>query len=461
MAQAKSLERTLGPVEVALLTLSVLSPAASVFVTGADVVHQAGTGAALAFVVGGLLTLIFTFAQAELGSSFPFAGGDYATVGQVLGAQWGVVQFALDLLSTPVFIALTASGIALYLGGVVPGLPPIPTAIAALVLATAGAIINIRTGAVVTGIFLAIELGALALVTVLGFAEPARGLEVIVALPIRFADGVALPLTLGVAAGAVSAASWAVSGAGQAIYFGEELRDPARVGRLVVRITLISFVAMILPMLALVVGGRDLPATLAAESPFAALIAQHASPALATAIGLGIAAAIFNAVMAAVICYGRWLWSSGRDAIWAAPVNRALVRLHPRFGSPWVASVLVGATAVAFTLLGLRALVLLAAANGIVNWALLNWAGLVGRRRGLTGQAGTYRAPLFPLTNVVSLIAATGLAVLTWQDADGRRGEVMLAVIMVAALLYHRFVLLRRAGGWQMVGPKTAGSTTP
>lgn len=213
VAHAGSLERTLGP--VALLTLSVLSPAASVFVTGADIVHEAGTGAALAFLAGGLLTLVFTFAQAELGASFPSAGGDYAMVGRVLGPRWGFVQFGPGLRSTPVFIALTASGIALYLGGVMPGLPPIPIAIGALALATAGAVVNIRTGAVVTGVFLAIELGALAVVTLMGFAEPARGLTEVLTTPVHFSSGgLALPLTLGVAAGSVSAASWAVGGAG-------------------------------------------------------------------------------------------------------------------------------------------------------------------------------------------------------------------------------------------------------
>ncbi len=456
MAQAEQLKRTLGPLSVSLLTLSVLSPAASVFITGADIVHQVGTGAALAFLAGGLLTLVFTFAQAELGATFPFAGGDYAMIGQVLGPRWGCVQFGLDLLSTPVFIALTASGIALYLHGVAPELPAIPTAAAAVAVATVGAIANVRTSAVVTGVFLGIELAALAIVTLLGFAEPARGLAEVLTAPVHFANGLAAPLTLGVAAGAVSAASWATSGAGQAIYFAEEIHDAGRVGHLVVRITLISIATMVVPVLALAVGSRDLPATLAADSPFAAFIAQHASPTLATIIGLGIAAAIFNAVMAAVICYGRWLWSSGRDAIWAAPVNRALVHLHPRFGSPWVATGAVGATAMAFTLLGLETLVLLAAANGIVNWALLNVAGLAGRRRGLTGQGSAYRAPLFPLTNIVSLIAAAGLAVLTFQDEVGRTGELIVAADVALALLYYHLVLARRPGGWRLVAPAAA-----
>ncbi len=437
---------------VALLTLSVLSPATSVFVTGADIIHQAGTGAALAFLAGGLLTLVFTFAQAELGAAFPFAGGDYAMIGQVLGPRLGFVQFGLDMLSTPVLIALTASGIALYLRGIVPGLMPVPTAIGALVVATGAAVLNVRTGAVVTSMFLAIELAALALVTWLGFTEPARGLVEVLTAPVRFDGGLAVPFTLGIAGGALSAAAWAVSGAGQAIYFAEEMRDPRRIGRLVVTITLLSLVTIVLPVLALAVGVRD-AATFAAESPFAALITQHATPALATAIEFGVAAAIFNAVLAGVICYGRWLWSSGRDAIWPVPVSRAMVRLHPRFRSPWVATVVVGTVSATCTLLGLRTLVLLSAANGIVNYALLNIAGFVGRRRGLTGQGRSYRAPLFPLTNVVSVSATVGLIVLTWQDSDGRIGELIVAADILLALLYHHLVLARRPGGWTMVGP--------
>ncbi len=451
---APGLKRTLGPVAVSLLTLSVLSPAASVFITGADIIHQAGTGAALAFIFGGLLTLIFTFAQAELGSAFPFAGGDYATIGQALGPRWGFVQFGLDMLSTPVLLALTASGIALYLHGVAPALPGVPTAIAALAVATVLAVLNVRTNAVITGVFLAIELSALALVSILGLDHPARGIGEVLTAPVAFTGSLAAPLTLGVAAVAVSAASWAISGSGQAIYFAEELHDPIRVGRLVIRITLASIVTMVLPVLALTIGARDSPATLAADSPFAALIAQHASPLIATLIGLGIAAAIFNAVMAGVICYGRWLWSSGRDAIWAAPINRALISVHPRFGSPWVATLAVGVTAMGFTLLGLPMLVLLSAANGIANWALLNTAAWVGRRRGVTGHGDAYRAPFFPLPNIVTLVVTAVLAVMTWQDAEtGRTGELVVAGTIVAALLYHRFVLARRPGGWRMVAP--------
>ena len=264
-ATTRTLTRSLRPIGVALLTLSVLSPAASVFISGADIVHQAGTGAALAFVVGGALTLVFTFAQAELGSSFPLAGGDYATIGQVLGPRWAFVQFAVGLVSVPMFLAVSATGIALYLRVVVPDLPAIPTALAALALSIIGATLSIRTGAVITGLFLAVELAALAFIAVLGLSAPARGLGDVLFAPLSYGGGVAHPVGLGVLAVAVAAGSWATSGAGQAIYFGEELHDPARLGRLVIRITLIAIATMVLPVLGLVLGSTDLAATLTAD----------------------------------------------------------------------------------------------------------------------------------------------------------------------------------------------------
>ena len=43
-ATAPALQRVLGPIGVTMLTLSVLSPGASVLVAGADILHQPGTG---------------------------------------------------------------------------------------------------------------------------------------------------------------------------------------------------------------------------------------------------------------------------------------------------------------------------------------------------------------------------------------------------------------------------------
>ena len=359
-AAAGGLQRLLGPTGVTLLTLSALSPGASVLVAGGDILHQAGTGAALAFLFGGILTLVFTFAQAEL--------------------------------------------------------------------------------------------AALGLIAGLGFLHPARSLAAVFASPAVMTASASAPLSLGALGLAIAAASWATSGAGQAIYFSEEMHAPKSVGRLVIGIVLLTVIFELLPVLGIVIGAGDLRAVFSNEAPFIAFFAEGASPSMATLLTLGIIAALFNALVSGITCYGRFVYSSGRDRIWSDGINRALVRVHPRSGSPWVATIVFALSGLGCCFLGLSTLIVLAAGCGIAQWVLLNVAGIVGRMRGLTGGPGTYRAPLFPLTHVLSLFAATALAVIAWNDtATGRPGMIIVLAAISLSLLYHRFVLDRRAPGWTMV----------
>ncbi len=75
------LHRQLSPFGVWLLALSCLSPVFSVYGVGGDVLVHAGTGTVLLFLVGLGAALLWGFVYAELGSAFPYAGGDYVGVG--------------------------------------------------------------------------------------------------------------------------------------------------------------------------------------------------------------------------------------------------------------------------------------------------------------------------------------------------------------------------------------------
>lgn len=447
-----TLQRSLSPFHVSLLTLSVLSPGVSVLVAGVDVIHRVGTWSALAFLLGGLLTLLFMLSQAELGAAFPLAGGDYATIGHAMGPRAGFVQFALVSFSAPVFLALSAAGTSLYLRVLMPGLPPVGTAVGAMALAAAFALLNIRTGAKLTGTFLAVELGALALVTLLGFAHPVQSLASLLVSPLSPLAGSATALaapTWGAMIIAVVAASGATAGAGQAIYFSEEMHSPRKIGHVVMLIGMLTVLFEFLPVLGLALGTVNLTAVMGSDSPFTAFIAARGSPLIATLVTLGIIAAMFNALISGLTCYGRFLYSTGRDRIWSETLNGALVRLHARTGCPWVATLAIAAIGAAFCVLPLDALVPLLSFVTLVQWVLLSLACLAGRRRGLTGTDGRFRAPWFPLPQIVTLAAVAALSVLLWQDrVGGRPGEIAVAVVVVVALLYHALVLGRRAGGW-------------
>lgn len=237
------------------------------------------------------------------------------------------------------------------------------------------------------------------------------------------------------------------------------MHAPASVGRLVIAIVVITVLFELIPVLGIVIGTTHLPTVFSSDAPFTAFLAERASPLVAMLVTLGIIAALFNAVVSGITCYGRYVFSSGRDGIWSNGINRALIRLHPRYGSPWVATLVVGAAAFASCFLGLSQLIVLAAGCGIAQWVLINLAGIAGRQRGLTGGPGTYRAPLYPLTHVLSLAGATALAVLAWNDvASGRPGVIAVGTVIVLSLLYHALVLDRGSERWTVLGvPADAG----
>ena len=109
-----------------------------------------------------------------------------------------------------------------------------------------------------------------------------------------------------------------------------------------------------------------------------------------------------------------------------------------------------------YCVLPLDAIVPLLSFATLATWVLLSVACIAGRRRGTTGTFGRYRAPLFPLPQVISLLAVAGLTVLVWNDpVNGRPGVIAVIVVVVVSLLYHAFVLERRAGGWTLFAAPT------
>lgn len=86
---APTLNRVLGPTGVMLLTFSALSPVSGVYLGGDAILHLAGSGAAIAFIVGGVISALLALIHAELGAAFPRAGGIYPGIGAVLGPPIG------------------------------------------------------------------------------------------------------------------------------------------------------------------------------------------------------------------------------------------------------------------------------------------------------------------------------------------------------------------------------------
>jgi amino acid transporter len=435
-----------------LITLSAITPAASVFIMGSDVIKQAGTGAVICFAAAAVLGLLTAFVYAELSSAFPLTGGEYSMMGATLGPSFGFMALALNIFGGALGQAVTALGLAEYLGVVVPGLPALPVALVATVVVTAISILNVRVNAAITGVFLLIELSALGVLVVLGFAHPHQSAAALSLHPV-VVGAAGLGPTPWTAIGLASAAAiYAYNGYGGACYFGEEMFEArTRMAWVIFWSLGVAVAAEFLPITAAMLGAGDLSAILGADSPLATFIASAGGPGLAKAVSLGVAFAIINAMIAIALINARQLYASGRDGVWPATVNRAMTALHPRFNSPWISCLVMGFATAAACLLKLDLLVMLTGTGIVVIYAGVSAAAIIGRINGTTGH-GAYRMPLFPLAPVLALAALAAVIAADVFDPDvGRPSLIANGAVMLAAVAYY-LVVLKRRGGWALRG---------
>jgi len=444
-----ALVRRLGLPGVLLLTLSVATPASSVFVIVPGMLQVAGTGAVWAMLLAGVVCVATALIYAELSSAWPVAGGEYVAVARTLGPAAGFAMLGVNVANNLLFPPVAGLGLASVLGALVPGLPAVPVAIAVVAGATLVALLDIRVNALVTGAFLAAELAALAVVCWAGWSMPVHPIASLLTAPVQpGAGGALIPATPGAIGVATVIAIFALNGYGAAVYFGEEVGDaPRRVAHATLWAVALSLLLEGAPMLAGLMGAPDLRAFLASDDPFGLIVAARGGQAIAGWVAAGVALAIVNAVIACVLACARFFYASGRDGTWGGRADRWLAAVHPRFGSPRGATLLTGAVGVVCCFLPLRLLLVLSGAGLVAIYAGIALAAVAGRRKGSTTHAA-WRMPFYPLAPAVTL-AALGFVIWTsWGDPDeGRPGLIATALQVAASLLYYRLVLRRR--GWE------------
>ncbi len=459
-ATAHRFHRSLSGSGVVILALSVLSPGVSVFVTGGAILNQAGTGAILGFLIGSLVCYCQTAMAAELGAAYPTAGYDYAAIGHALGDWAGATTFIASITNIPLFLNISAAGIATYLQPFGLPLDPITVTMVTVVVITGLALLNIRANEYLTAVFMLVELAALLLVAGVGAWQAQPGAAALVLHPVHLDGALLVAAGIGVVGIAVNNASWALAGASQALMFSEDMKRPETIGRIIMIAFAITVVLETAPVIGTIIGAHDLKAVLASSAPFETFLAQHLPGFFLKFVSLAIAVAIFNACLAGFIGIGRNVFSMGRTALFAPAINRALLRVIPATDAPWVAIVLIGVSTALASFLPMSLKILLLS-GGYTILTIFYVAGVfVGRRSGRTGGHG-YRTPLFPLIPAFGVLIVLGEVVVLWLDPDnGRQSLFICGGIYLLSFAYYRFVLIRRPGGWRMTGPADIDART-
>ncbi|MGY4395929.1 amino acid transporter [Sphingomonas sp. UYAg733] len=447
------LVRSLGVMGVLFLTLSVATPASSVFVIIPGMLQVAGTGAIWAMLLAGMVCVATAFVYAELSSAYPVAGGEYVMVAHTLGPLSGFVMLGVNVFNNLLFPPVAGLGVSAVLGTLIPGLPQIPVAIAIVGASMLIALLQIRVNAWVTGIFLLVEVLALAAIVWLGFADAARPFGDFLLHPVMPDLGALVPASPASIGLATSIAIFALNGYGAAVYFGEEMHEPSKlIARAIMWALGFTLLFEALPLAAGLMGAPDLHAFVTADDPFGILVTLRGGAALSAWVSIGVVIAIVNAVIACILACARFFYGTARDGSWGRPIDRWMTVIHPRFGSPWVGTLLVGGIGMACCFLPLQLLLVLSGTGLVAIYAGICLAAISGRRSGKTAHAH-YRMPWYPIAPIVTLIALTYVIWTSWLDREeGRPGLIMTGVQILGSAAYYWFVL-RRRGAWDVQIP--------
>ncbi|MBY8878675.1 APC family permease [Actinacidiphila acidipaludis] len=319
------LERRLGVGDAVVIGLGSMI-GAGVFAAMAPAARAAGSGLLLGLALAAVVAYCNATSSARLAARYPESGGTYVYGRERLGPLWGY------LAGWAFVVGKTAScaAMALTVGAYVWPAQEHAVAVAAVVALTAVNYAGVRKAAWLTRVVVAVVLAVLAAVVVACLTS---------------GQAVGSHLDVGsdtTVRGVVQAAGllfFAFAGYARIATLGEEVRDPRRtIPRAIpvaLAITLVVYTAVAVAVLA-VLG----PAALAGSTaPLSDAVKAAGAGGLAPVVRVGAAVAALGSLLALILGVSRTTLAMARDH----NLPHALSAVHPRFGVPHRAELLVGA----------------------------------------------------------------------------------------------------------------------
>lgn len=434
----QELDRVLHVLGNVMITVSGVTPTASIFIIAPVAFANQGTGTFLAFIIAAIIGVGMAFSYAELGALYPVAGGEYSIIARALGKGVGFVGFALLVIIIVFIPSAIALGAGQYLAPIWPSVNPHVVGLIIMLATSVVAIFHVRMNAVVTGIFLAIELVAVGVLSILGFTHFNQPISVLFHPEIVSASGVTSHITMSVLLAGVAIAIFSYNGYGAAVYFTEETKGSSRnVARAVLWALCITVAAELIPVTAALVGAPSLAKLSNSTTPMSYVLKSLGGSTVNTVISLCVFLAILNGTLAIILEMGRVLWASARDKWLPGPINTWLAATHPSFKTPWVATLVVGIAGGLLTYFSsIAALVTFTGATLCAIYGLIALSAIVCRV-GKRNSERPYRMPLWPLPPIVAL---AGLVIVISQQT---RHDILIVVGVIAAAVVYYLIYLR------------------
>ena len=428
-----------------------------VFLVSSDMARAVGSAAMVmvAWVLGGFIVLLGAFCYAELGATFPKAGGPYVYLSRGLGPMFGFLfGWMSSFLDRPVAMAGLGAGFIRFMSFFFPavGTPLFtghighqeftftlaqPLAALVVVFVTGVNYFSVKMSGGIQVALTSLKVGTLAVIAfgalLLGhqpearspLAEPA-GTGIMLVLPASL-KSLLVPLLT-----ALVPAMWAFNGFNVLGDLGEEIRQPEK--NIPRAILLGLFGVGGLYLLANFGYFHVLPFAQAAGSQH---IASDAVQAFAGSKGAGwltlaMAVSAFGALHVVILTGARIPYAMARDGVFFQFTGR----VHPRFSTPTGALLFLGTVATLLALTGTFEELYSLFVFAVWIFFALTGIALLRLRRTEPNLARPYRAWGYPLTPAIFVVAAIALT-LNLGMVRPVRSTLGLLVILLGIPFYY------------------------
>jgi basic amino acid/polyamine antiporter, APA family len=448
------LRRALGPSAAAAIVLGTMI-GTGIFLKPSEMAAEAGCLFVVfaALVVGGVLSLFGALCYAELGATFPQAGGEYVYLRRGFGTVWGFFfGWMHSTVARPASVAAIAAGFLRFCGFLFPAISvPIytfhfraglfngfhydfvfswaqPLAVVALIAITFVNYLGVRIGGRVQVALTALKVAGVLIIIVGGF------------LLIRGhgnMSGPVWPVSGGWGTwkgflAALAAVVWAYDGWNDLNLVGSEVENPSRNFPRVILTSM--FIVIVLFMLFFLVCFYALPFSSVASSQDVAsdVFQSFAGRTAALWITVVVCVSALGTLNASVLSGARVDYAMARDRLFF----RFAEVVHPRFRTPSNALIFQCAVACVMVLTGtfedLTSLVMF----GSWIFYALAVAAMMRMRRTAPDLSRPYRTWGYPVTPVLFILGAAALTTGIWISRPVR-SSIGLGLILFGLVFYR------------------------
>ncbi len=319
----------------------------SIFSVMAPAAQAAGPGLLVSLALAAIPMVVFTVVYAFMGSAVPRSGSSYDWPAQFVHPFVGFIVNWLRILGNAGSLYLMALVFVSYVSKVI-SLPSVPTMVALLAVFCVINLVGVNVTGGVSRVLVVLKIAALGVFVVLGIPF-VRAANFAPFLPTGWWGVLAaLPLLSGLYMGLETG-----------VEVGEEIRNSASVIAKGLGFTMSITIVVYFAVSFVAVGALGAPGLAASSAPILDAGRLFLGRWTNILIVVTAAAAIGAAINATYLIFARFLFAMGRDGVLPA----VLGRIHPKWGTPYVAILVVFALALVSFFLPSSLLFLFLAAN--------------------------------------------------------------------------------------------------